>query len=428
MAHSISGKRLLLLCTTTGYQADAFVAAAQKVGVSVIFATDRCHVLEDPWRDGALPLRFEDPESSARQIADFARRTQLDALVSLGDRPTPTAARAAEILRLPYHPASAADVCRDKYRSRELLRAAGLNVPAFSRVSLDATKSAIIAAADGVGYPCVLKPLALSASRGVIRANNPTEAEAAFDRIAKLLRTPEVQVLREPTSNFIQFESYVEGQEIAAEGVLQRGEMKILALFDKPDPLSGPFFEETLYITPSRLTAKVQHEICNTLERAIRTLGLFHGPFHAELRLNQQGIWPLEIAARSIGGLCSRALRFNGLPGETNIPLEEVLIRLALGAGVLAIQREPVAAGVMMVPIPQPGIFEEAEGVEEALRTPGVEEIYITAKPKQKLLPLPEGASYLGFIFARAGSPQSVEAALRGAHRKLHFVLSPALV
>ncbi len=445
----MNGKRLLILSTTTGYQTRSFVEAAEKLGLGVVFGTDRCHVLEDPWRDGALPLRFENPEDSARQVVEYARTNPVHAVVALGDRPVPTAARACQALGLLFHPPEAADACRDKSLARERLRAAGLKVPAFARFPLDADPGALLAFASapaGTGFPCVLKPLALSASRGVIRANDAAEFIGAFNRIRDLLRTPEVQVMREKTSDFIQVESYVEGEEIAVEGLMDRGRLRVLAIFDKPDPLVGPFFEETIYVTPSRLAPQVQTEVTDTLEEAVRALGLFHGPLHAELRINadglpaQAGIWILEIAARAIGGLCSRALRFDfahrpervegrftrGAAGD-HMSLEELLIRLALGEDVGGVRRENAAAGVMMIPVPQAGIFQAVDGVEQALETPGVEEVRITAKPNESLTPLPEGSSYPGFIFARGATPQFIEQALRRAYEKLRFVIAPAL-
>jgi biotin carboxylase len=234
-------KRLLVLCTTTGYQTCAFIEAAQKLGLSITFGTDRCHVLDDPWQDGALPLRFEDPEASAQRICDFAASNPLHAIVSIGDRPTSTGARACHKLGLRGHPPEATDVCRDKYRSRERLRDAGLSVPAFKRFPLHSNPRPVVASGE-ITFPCVLKPLALSGSRGVIRADTPEEFVQAFERIRKLLRSPEVGVLREETSEFIQVENYIDGLEIAVEGLADRGKLKVLAIFDKPDPLVGPFF------------------------------------------------------------------------------------------------------------------------------------------------------------------------------------------
>jgi biotin carboxylase len=303
-----------------------------------------------------------------------------------------------------------------------------VRVPAFASFPVDQDPRELLrSGALPADFPCVLKPLALSASRGVIRADDPDQFIRAFECIRALLRSPEVQVLREDTSHFIQVEVYVEGEEIAVEGLMERGRLKVLAIFDKPDPLVGPFFEETIYVTPSRLEAETQAQAVEALERAAKALGLYHGPLHAELRINARGVWVLEVAARSIGGLCSRALRFcSPSLGET-ISLEELIIRLALGEDVDKIRREPLASGVMMIPIAEAGVFQEAQGVESARETPGVEDILITAKLAQRLEPWPEGSSYLGFIFARGPSPRFVEGALRSAHRKLRFVVSPAL-
>ena len=425
--------RLLILCTTTGYQTRAFVEAAEKIGLDVVFGTDRCHVLADPWRDGALPLRFEDPEKSAAQIVEYARSNRIDAVVSLGDRPTPTAARACRALGLLHHPPEAADACHDKYHSRERLSAAGLSVPAFVRFSLTADPLDILSSsAPPVRFPCVLKPLALSASRGVIRADDPEQFVKAFGRIRALLHSPEVQVMREATSDFIQVEAYIEGEEIAVEGLMDRGRLKVLAIFDKPDALVGPFFEETIYVTLSRLKAGVQEAVVGALGRAVEALGLYHGPLHAELRIAPDGalpqnVWVMEVAARSIGGLCSRALRFCSPSVGESVSLEELLIELALGRDVRDLRREASASGVMMIPVPQAGVYEGVDGLERARATRGVEDVIITAKPAEKLVPLPEGASYLGFIFARGPSPELVEGALRRAHQELRFLIAQAL-
>lgn len=439
-------RRLLILTTKLGYQTRAFVEAAQQLGLEIAFGTDRCGKLDDPWGDHAVPLKFEHPDDAARRVLQSPQLGSLDAVVSLGDRPTPAAARIAHALRLPHHSAAAADACRDKYRSREILRRAGLQVPGFVRFALDAPWEDVCRAIDAdIGFPCVLKPLALSGSRGVIRANHQHEARAAFERIRSLLRSRDVRVLREASSDFIQAESYVDGLEIAVEALVDRGRLRVLAIFDKPDPLAGPFFEETIYVTPSHLPLSQQQAVTATLEQSVTALGLTHGPIHAELRLNARGVWPMEIAARSIGGLCSRALRFtiDTAEGGPHLPafgkcgtdsdasslhsLEEIIIRLALGEPMAAVAREPAASGVMMIPIPEAGIYHGVEGVDDARAIEHVDEIRITAKPEQKLVPLPEGASYLGFIFARAGTPAQVEAALRAAHTKLHFLIGTAL-
>ncbi len=419
---------LLLLTTTTGYQTRAFVQAAEKLGLAVAFGTDRCHVLDDPWQDGALALKFENPEEAAGKIVESVRRRPIHAIVALGDSTPPTAARAAEALGLLFHRPETSDICRNKYRSRRRMQECGLSVPRFVRFPIDADPEDIVKLGVApIGFPCVLKPLALSASHGVIRANNAQEFISAFHRIRSLLRSPEVRGRRDEACDYLQVEEYVEGKEIAVEGVVDHGRLKVLAVFDKPDPLVGPFFEESIYVTPSRLPLETQAAIMEELRHASQALGLHHGPLHAELRVNSRGAWILEVAARSIGGLCSRALRFRAPGKDDNISLEELIIRLALGEDVETTRREEAASGVMMIPVPQAGIFQRVEGVKEAGKTPGVEDIIITARPNQKLIPLPGGTSYPGFIFARGASPEFVEQALRNAHQKLHFVLGPAL-
>lgn len=415
--------RVMILCATTGYQTRAYAEAAASMGLEVVFGSDRCHVLDDPWRDGALPLHFEDPQASARQIVDYARLRPLDAIVPLGDRTVPSAARACQMLGLNSHPPEAADFCRDKFRSRERLRDCGLNIPPFARYALNEDPRRI----TGAEFPCVLKPLSLSGSRGVIRANNAGEFVRNFERIRALLRSPDVQVMREETAGHIQVEGYIEGAEIAAEGFVDRGAMTLLAIFDKPDPLEGPYFEETIYVTPSRLPDETQKQVAHAVSRAIKALGLFHGPFHAELRVNSKGVWPLEVAARSIGGLCARALRFSSPTLGVDIPLEKLVIALALGWDVQPVLRENQAAGVMMIPIEKGGVYQGIQGLEEARATPGVEDVMITAKPSMRLIPFPEGCSYPGFIFARGPTPEFVESALRRAHHKLRFVTTPDL-
>ena len=420
--------RGLLLCTTTGYQAQAFVDAAEKLGLEVVFGTDRCHVLDDPWGDDAIPLRFENPEENTRKIAEVARERPFAAIIQIGDRATETAALASKALGLLNHPPEAAEACHDKYLARGRLRQAGINVPDYRRFPLDADPRQLLATgAVTLDVPRVLKPLALSASRGVIRADTPEEFVRAFERVRALLKSPEVGVLREETSNFIQVETYIDGAEIAVEAIVDRGRLRVLAIFDKPDPLTGPFFEETIYVTPSRMSRERQQEIVETLALAADALGLYHGPVHAELRINAAGIWMMEVAARSIGGLCSRALRFEIPLVDKEVSLEELLIRLMLGLDVSRIYRENAASGVMMIPIPQAGFYQETQGIDEARAVSGIDDVVITAKVSQKLVPLPEGASYLGFIFARGESPEFVENVLRSAHEKLRFVISPAL-
>lgn len=412
-------KRLLLLFTTTGYNAEDFARAAQKLGVEVVFGTDRCRVLNDPWRDAAIPLRFHRPEESARRVRKYAERHPIDGVIAVGDKPTITAAMICKALGTPINSPRAVQQCRNKYEFRKALQDSGLLVPGFQRFAIGRDPQRRL---HHVQFPCVLKPLSLSASQGVIRADNEMEFLKAFHRIRRMLETPAIRILRDPSNQYLLVEDYVEGEEVALEGLLTKGRLRILALFDKPDLLEGPFFEETIYVTPSRFSQPIQRRVARCASAAAKFLGLQDGPVHAEFRINKRGVWILELAARSIGGLCSRALRFG-----TGMSLEELIIRHALGMKTHSTQREARAAGVLMLPIPRKGYLRSVEGIARVRQVRGIHEVAITAKLGQKLIPWPEGSSYLGFIFARGPSPGMVERALRDAHAKLTFNISPDL-
>jgi biotin carboxylase len=416
--------RLLLLATTTGYQTRAFGEAAERLGVELVFATDRCHMLEDPWQDGAIPIRFHDESASVDAILDAARSRPIDGVLVVGDRPTVIAARVAEALGLPGHPTIAAATARNKRLTRERLRAARLPSPWFHTAPTDADPKAI---ARSTSFPCVVKPIALSGSRGVMRADDPQTFVLAFRRLCNLLQSPQIRAERDPAHDTVLVEEFIPGREFALEGLLDHGELHWLTLFDKPDPLDGPFFEETIYVTPSSEPAAVHEAIADAVARAADAIGLRHGPVHAECRVNDCGVFVLEVAARPIGGLCARALRFAEVGAGALLSLEDLLLRHALGESPDGWQREAEASGVMMIPIPARGIFRGVSGADEARRVAGVYDLQITAKPDQLLVPLPEGASYLGFIFARGATPVVVEQALRAAHRRLQFAVDPEL-
>jgi biotin carboxylase len=410
-------KRILLVAATTGYQTRAFAAAAERLGYETQLATDRCHILDDPWGDHALALRFDDPERSAQAVV--AAGQAFDGVVAVGDRPAYVAAFIARELGLSYNSPEAVLVAKNKFLTRQRFRAAALPVPAFIRIPLDHDPAA---AAHEVSFPCVLKPLGLSASRGVIRANNTGQFIAAFKRIRAILALPEIVRLQEDQDRHVQVENFIEGREFALEGLLTEGRLTVLAIFDKPDPLNGPYFEETIYVTPSREPAAVQEAIIETTRRAIASMGLTHGPVHAEMRVNDRGVWMLEVAARPIGGLCARAVQF-----VSSFGLEEIVLRHAAGDPLGSLDLSDPARGVMMIPIPGGGVYVGASGVEDARAVPGIEDVTITAKEGQKLVPLPEGASYLGFIFTRGKSADAVERTLREAHSQLAFEILPSL-
>jgi biotin carboxylase len=416
--------RILLLSHTTGYQLRAFNDAAAALGIEILFATDRCHRLDDPWQDRAIAVRFHELGTSVDAIVGRVHRDPVAGVIAVGDRPVILAARAAAALGLPWHSVAGAMASADKRRSRTVLAAAGLPAPRFrildSEFAMSDSGSGIRDQRSAIrdqGFPCVLKPLGLSGSRGVIRADDPREFAAAVRRIRALLARPEIRAARTGLEDQILVEDYIDGREFAVEGVLTSGALRVFAVFDKPDALEGPFFEETVYVTPSRLPLPVQGRIVDHVRRACDALGLSHGPVHAECRVTAGGaIYVLEVAARPIGGLCSRVLAFD--PGGG---LEEVLLRHAIGQPIGGYTREADAAAVMMIPIPSRGMYKGVQGEDEARAIRGVTDVRITAKVGQLLEPLPEAGSYLGFIFARGATPADAEASVREAHCTLGF-------
>lgn len=417
-------KRILLFAAKLGYQTRSFEDAARKLDVELVYVTDRCHQLEDPWGDRAIPVQFESPEAAAHAVMQSVRGTRVDGILALGDRPAVAAAYAARGLGLAYNHPLAVEACRSKLRMREIFRDAGLRVPAFRELPAHpAPEPALI----GVAYPCVLKPLSLSASQGVIRANNREEFLAAAARIHKLLVSAELRATHEPGLGHILVEGYIPGREVAVEGLLTNGDLRVLAIFDKPDPLEGPYFEETIYVTPSRHSSETQKEIERCMTDVVRALGLSQGPVHAEFRLNENGVWPLEVAPRPIGGLCARALRFGPDAGGKFLGLEELLLRHAMEMTGTELLRETRASGVMMIPVPRSGIFEGVAGVEAARSVPGIVDLIITARERDAITAWPEGSSYLGFLFARCEHPEEVEKAMRAAHSCMQFKITQAL-
>jgi biotin carboxylase len=404
--------RLLLLLPTTTYRTEAFLDAARKLDVDIVCASEHPNVFEARAPDNLITVDFADLAKAADTVAAFHRRHPLRAVVPVDDLTTVVASAIAERLGLPANPVAAAAAARNKHVQRQRLQAAGVPVPRFHLVSLEADPAL---EARHANYPCILKPLMLSASRGVIRANDEGEFVAALHRIADILKR-EPNAVTGLISDSLLCEEFVPGGEVALEGLLIGGTLQTLAIFDKPDPLDGPYFEETIYVTPSRLPAATQERISAVTAQGAGSLGLTEGPIHAELRINDAGPWVLEIAARSIGGLCSRVLRFG-----TGMSLEELILRHALGRTIDSFDRERPAAGVMMIPIPRAGRLQSVSGIAEAERVPGIDEVAITAHAGQELMPLPEGSQYLGFIFARGSSPEAAEAALRAAHRRLRF-------
>ncbi|MFN3648906.1 MAG: ATP-grasp domain-containing protein [Armatimonadota bacterium] len=406
--------RLLLLVPNTSYRAEEFGTAARRLGIEVSVASERASSLAGQRPADLLALDFARPEVAVRQARRFHSRYPVDAVLGVDDATVEAAAHVAAALGLPHNPPEAVARARSKLRTREALREAGTPVPWFRCYSRGAQPDGF---AEEVPYPCVLKPLGLSGGQGVIRADDPRELAAAFERVGRILDRAAPQGAE---AGSILIESFIPGREVALDGLLTAGELQVLCLWDKPDPLDGPYFEETIYVTPSRLPEAATAEIVSRVREAARVLGLREGPVHAELRVNDEGAWLLELNPRSIGGKCSRALRFGA-----GLSLEELILRHALRMEIPSLERERAAAGVMMLPIPRAGVLEEVRGEDEALAVFGIRELILSAHPGQELVPLPEGSAYLGFLFARGASPTAVETALREAHSRLEVVVRP---
>lgn len=390
------------------YRAGAFLDAARRLQLEAVIGVDLPETLTEYWHV-PLGVDFNDSEKAVQTIVAYASEHPVSAILSVDDSASEIAALASAALGLPHNAPRAAEAARDKLLMRTLMSRGGAPCPVFRPFLLSSDPAAIAAQ---VTYPCVVKPTRLSGSRGVMRADNPAQFVAAFNRLKRLLLSE--GYIEDETSILV--EDFIPGVEVALEGILTHGQLKVLTLFDKPDPLDGPFFEETIYTTPSRLPEDVQRRVADVVQVAAASLDLREGPVHAELRVNERGPWMLEIAGRSIGGLCSTILEFG-----SGMCLEELILRHATGETIDAVEREQTAAGVMMIPIPRAGMLKAVHGVEEARQVPLVTGVEITAKANHLLVQLPEGASYLGFIFARGATPAAVENALRQAHSLLKF-------
>jgi biotin carboxylase len=400
--------RLLLLLPAAGYANRDFIAAAARLDIELVACADYCHRLASGW---GLPLLmsvpFDQPEIALPQVL-AALKQPVDAVLAVDDHGQALAAQLRAALRLPGNPPEAVATLTDKLRFRQLQQANGLLCPAFTQVGADA-----LAAAAVSGFPLVVKARRLNASRGVIRAD---DADQLVQALAQVQR---IQARAQRDKDALLAERFISGVEVALDGVLRSGVLRVLAVFDKPDPLDGPYFEETLFVTPSRLPDATQRALAAAVERACVAAGVTEGVVHAEARVNEAGVWLLEIAPRGIGGLCGRVLA-----ATLGMDSAEIVLRHAVGLPLPA-QTNGSAAGVMMIPIPASGIFLGVDGLDQARAVPDITDIEITAPPGQLVAPPPEGAGYLGFLFSRAATPQQAEAALRTAHAALTVRIQP---
>jgi biotin carboxylase len=408
---AVAKPRVLLVAPRDSYRTAPYIAAARKLDVDVLIASEGQHTLAALDAPG-VKIDLNDVPASLRVLLAAARERAFAGVIGTDDTSAELAVAAGIQFNLPHNPLSAVRLARRKDLARAHLSGASVRVPRHWRIDCTLPLAYQI---EKILYPCVVKPVALSASRGVIRADNPEQLLRAIARIRAMLATEP----RGDERDTLLIEEFIPGAEVAIEGLLTGGQLEILAIFDKPEPLDGPFFEESYYITPSRHPPAMQTQIAARVAEACAAYGLREGPIHAECRINAQGVWILEVAARTIGGLCGRLLRFG-----TGYGLEELVLLHTLGRRPDT-RTEVGGAGVLMIPIPQAGILRRVEGILAAQRVPCIEEVVIDVREGYELVPLPEGASYLGFIFARAPSPVEAEAALRAAHACLHVVVAP---
>ncbi len=403
-------QRILLILPSETYRAKAFLDAAQNIGAEIIIAFDKNQPMSPLMGNRALELDFCSPEQSLTLVKKSHNKNKFDSIVAVDEQSVELAAFFANNLGLRYSSVGSVALTRNKAQMRKAF--AAHNVPQANFKIIN-TVDDIVQSSKEIGFPCVVKPTTLSGSRGVIRIDNKEQAQQATITLSNILTSLQSQ----PNSEIL-IETYLPGKEVAVEAIIERGNLHILAIFDKPDPLEGPYFEETIYVTPSRLDEKTQEAIKTACELGCAALGLDEGPIHAELRVQPQKAWVIEVASRSIGGLCSQSLSFG--PGMT---LEEIILRHALGMDLTNTQREKLSSGVMMLPIRQKGILKEVKNQEKALQIPQITGLQISILPGKKVIPLPEGDRYLGFLFAKGSSPDQVETALRKAHAELEVII-----
>ena len=404
--------RVLIIAPHGSYRTSPFIKAANQLNIDVLIASQGEHSIVSDYVQG-LHIDFQKLDQSVATILAEAKKQPFTGIIGTDDVTTELAACVATKLELPHNDSQAVKIAQRKDLARLSLKNAGVKIPQFDLLTTKSLSQQNIT----VNYPAVIKPVALSASRGVIRVNNFAELEQAVARIIKMLAT-ELQI-EDVIRETLLLEEFIPGKEIAVEAMLYNGELDVLAIFDKPDPLDGPFFEETYYLTPTSFAEEIQQEIKQTVLDACQAYGLKEGPVHAECRINEKGIWILEVAARTIGGLCGRLLNLG-----TGYSLEQLVLLHAMGKRV-EIKTIESASGVLMIPVPQAGILKRVEGLLEAQRIPYISEVGIEVREGYELIPLPEGSSYLGFIFADAPTVAKAEQALRDAHACLNIVVAP---
>ena len=407
-----SQAHILFIAPPQSYRIAPYLKAAKELDCDLTIASMGEYSLVSPIAEG-IHIDFADHEAALARLKEHHQQHPFNAVIGGDDLAVELASRLANELGLAHNSPQASLLTRRKDLARAHLQQAGVAVPAHSLIDL--TRPLAIQL-EQLHYPCVLKPLAMSMSRGVIRVDNTEQAQQACARIESIIQ----EALVEEEQQKILAEQYIDGEEIAYEGLLTNGELKTLLFFDKPEPLTGPYFEESYYITPSRQDKDIQQRVYEVVKAACDSYGLVTGPVHAELRVDEDGkVWVLEVAARTIGGECARLVEL-----ATEQSLEKLVLSNALSQ-LHSLPELKGAAGVLMIPTTQAGVLRRVEGVMAAQNVEGIKEVVLSVREGHQLVPLPEGSSYLGFMYGLAETPEQVEQALREAHAKLNVVIAP---
>jgi len=406
---------VILIIPSASYRTSAFITVVEKLDLKVLVISDKSQVFSGKYPDNLMIINFHHWKDRLDEISEWSERNGLKAVIGVDEESIVLAANLSNYLKVEHNPVESVLLTKDKYLMRFELKNARLNSPWFKRFSIHDSPNKII---NEISFPCVIKPTFLSASRGVIRVNTTKELAKGIKTLNELLSLEEIRERGGEQSDWILVEEYIPGKEVAIEGIVSESKLKVLAVFDKPEPPVGPTFEETIFVTPSILPEKTLYSLFKTAQNAVNALGIVKGPVHIEVRINSSGNYILECASRSIGGLCSKILEFQG-----GMSLEELILRSYLGRNVEKSKLSGSARGVMMMPTEKMGTLKEMRGVENALNVKGIIDLQITVKPGEKLEPLPKGDRYLGFIFAEDKNQELVIKALKNAWSKIGVVL-----
>lgn len=400
----------MLIAPSRSYRVASYINAARQLGYQILIVSDSEHSLVSSIANG-ITVDFQQQDSAYAIIVKSLRHQNILAVIATDDLVVTLSSRVARRLGLPHNDPEATRLTYRKDLARIRLQQQGCNVPDYSVCPFDE----MVEYSTKVSFPVVLKPLMLSGSRGVIRADNPQQFILAAKTIQRILTK---QPCDEYESQHFLIEQFLKGDEIAIDGFMQDGKFILLSLFDKPEPMNGPYFEESYYITPGRQSEQLQQDIIEEVSKCCRAYGLTHGPIHAEARITEKGIFLIEMASRTIGGQCAQLIEY-----VLAKKLEEIIIRL-LCFEPMQLQTNNQYAGVLMIPITQTGVLKRVEGLLQARQVKHVSNIEIHIQPGYELIPLPEGSSYLGFIFASADSFDKTWQALQQAHHLLKFITS----